>query len=126
LELLCILKRLESDFKVKNILSKLFETYDILKIDETIVYFAWFIGSNYKMHAGDSIHISFCLLYKINSMLVKDKGLIDSFLSIIGDLENNLRKNIKIFFENLPISNKKLEIFNDALYHLKTIKLIKI
>ena len=34
---------------------KLFETCDILKINENIIYLAWFIGSKYKMHSGDAI-----------------------------------------------------------------------
>jgi len=55
LELVCTLNRLKSEFKISKILIKLFETYDILKINENIIYLAWFIGSKYKMHSGDAI-----------------------------------------------------------------------
>ena len=115
LELVCTLNRLKSEFKISKILIKLFETYDILKINENIIYLAWFIGSKYKMHSGDAIHISFCLINKISSMLIKDDELYDSILLIINDKKGNGNKSIKNFFNNLSLSEDKYKRYHSFL-----------
>lgn len=123
LELLCTLNRLKSEFKIPGILKKIYETYDILKIDENIIYLAWFFGSNYRIHSGDAIHVSFCLMNRINLILIKEREFYETIQLIIKDDKKKTEKSLENFFKNLSLQKEKYKILNQALNHSNNLEI---
>ena len=70
LEILCVLNRRNSASKIPKILKKIYSISNILPIDDLLYKLAWFIGSNYKLHTGDALHLSFCLMNDINAFSI--------------------------------------------------------
>lgn len=126
LELICTLNRLKSKYKISDILTKIYDSFNVLNINTNIIQFSWFLGSNNKMHSGDAIHLSFCLYNKIKRVLLKDKGFYDVFTEFRETYKNRGLTSILNDFKTIIMIKKIPEFIISAIKHLDHLTINKI
>lgn len=104
LEILCTLNRLKSSYKIPIILTKIYKICEILPLDDLMLKLSWFIGSNYDLHSGDAIHVSFCLSNNIEKMILKDQEFYQSCQEIKKDFLTKKSKELKNFFSKVQFA----------------------
>ncbi len=126
LELICTLNRQKSGNKIFKILSLLYDTCNILPFNYNIIRFAWFIGSDYSLHSGDSLHISFCLFNKMDIIIIKEGAFFNSFKLIKEDFLLNGVDLLNNYYSNLPTKGKLPESIVNAYSNLKEVQIKQI
>ena len=126
LELICSLNRLKSSFKTAKILSKIYQICDILPLNDLMIKLAWFIGSNYSLHSGDALHISFCLFNNIDNLITQDNGFYNAFLNLRQDFKNFGIKKLDDFFINFLFSKGIPDTLIKKFNNIKILKIRKI
>jgi predicted nucleic acid-binding protein len=123
LELACLLKRRESQDKISQIITKLYSICDVLPISDQTIKLSWYFGSNFKMHSGDAIHLSFSLFYDLDCIIVKDKEFFDSLTEIKKDYSDNGPKGLIEYFNSIKIATGVPQIIINKLSNLNKLKL---
>lgn len=126
LEILCYLKRFNSDKKIPAVLTNIYKIGPVQPVDSLITKFAWFFGSKYNLHSGDSFHIAFSLFYDIQQIYICDSKFYNSFIAIQQDIQKFGSKPLEEFFQQIPFSKKTPEIILKKLDNMKIIKCIKV
>ena len=126
LEIICTLNRLNSSNKIPKILTKLYSICDVLPLNDLMIKLAWFIGSNYNLHSGDALHMSFCLFSDIKEIILKDKEFHDSCIKIKKDFENAGYENLNNFFIGISFIQGIPENILKKYSNLKNLKIKKI
>ncbi len=104
LELVCLLKRRSSAHKISQIITKIYKICDVLPFNDQMIKLAWYLGSNFKLHSGDAIHISFSLFHDLDYLIVKDKEFFDSLSEIQNDFNKNGSKNLINYFSSIKFA----------------------
>ena len=126
LELVTLLKRRNSEEKIPNILTKIYEIGDVLPISDHMIKLAWFIGSNYKLHTGDALHLAFCLSSDIKDVLIIDAEFYDACMNIKEDFKNKGSAIIEDFFTKIPFAQTTPDKLLKKLNNLSKINFQKI
>lgn len=104
LELVCLLNRLNSVNKIPRILNTLYQVADICPINDNMMTLAWHLGANFKLHSGDSLHASFCLLNDVDIIFLSDNEFVNSFRAVQQDfIDNGIETIAKTFNAQIPI-----------------------
>ncbi len=101
LELICILNRLKSAQKIPKIVEILNKIADILPLTDNLMNIAWYLGARFKLHSGDALHISFCLLNDIDFAYLSDGPFYRTFLAIQKDYEKNGTTGFREYYNSL-------------------------
>ncbi len=101
LELICILNRLNSAQKIPKIVEILNRIADILPITVNLMNIAWYLGARFKLHSGDALHISFCLMNDIEFAYFSEGPFFNTFLTIQKDYDKNGPAGIKEYYNSL-------------------------
>jgi len=123
LEIVCVLKRRNSSFKIPNIVRKLYSIGNILPLDDLMIKLAWFVGSNYKLHSGDALHVSFCLMNDIEEIILQDKEFHDACIEMKTDFENKGLEVLNDFFTKISFVQSIPEKIKKKYSNLKKIKI---
>lgn len=123
LELACLLKRRESQDKISQIITKIYSICDVFPISDQTIKLAWYFGSNFKMHSGDAIHLSFSLFHDLDCIIVKDKEFFDSLIEIKQDYSKNGPKNLTKYFNSIKVATGVPQIIIKKLSNLNKLEL---
>ena len=126
LELICSLKRLNSSFKTANILSKIYQICDILPLSDLMIKLAWFIGSNYSLHSGDALHISFCIFNNIDNLITQDNGFYNAYVNLEQDFNNYGVEKLNDFFIKILFSKGIPDTLIRKFKNIENLKIRKI
>lgn len=126
LEIICTLKRLNSSQKIPGVLTKIYSICDVLPLNDLMIKLAWFIGSEYSLHSGDTLHISFCLFNNIEEIIIKDNEFYDSCIKMKKDFNEKDYENLNKFFSKISFAQGIPEKILEKYSILKNIKIKKI
>ncbi len=126
LEILCVLNRRNSSFKIPIILKKLYSISNILPLDDLMIKLSWFIGSNYKIHTGDALHISFCLMNDIKEIIIKDKEFYNACIEMKTNFEVKGFEILNDFFTKISFVQSIPEKIKKKYSNLKDLKIRRI
>ncbi len=88
LELICILSRLGSSFKIPGILKSISQSMIVTPLTDEIVTLACALATIFKFHTGDSLHSAFCILNNIEEVFISDAQFFREF----SELKKTYRK----------------------------------
>ena len=126
LELICLLKRSNSDKKIPKVISKIYQIGEILPINSIQIKLAWYFGSKFNLHTGDALHLAFTVSNKIDNCFICDNGFYNSFLEVKNDYIENGSSLIEDFYNNIPFSQKVPRFLISSLSNLEKINIVKI
>jgi len=126
LEITCILNRLNSSQKIPRILTKIYSICDVLPLNDLMIKLAWFIGSNYTLHSGDALHISFCLFNDINEIILKDNKFHDACIEMKNGFEKVGHEELNNFYTKISIAQVVPEKILVKYSNLKNLKIKRI
>lgn len=126
LELVCTLKRRKSTKKIPQLITKIYNICDVLPLNDHIIKLAWYLGSNFKLHSGDAIHISFCLFYDLDYLFLKEKEFFESLSNIQKDYNANGSRGLINFFNLIEFAKHTPKTIIDKYNNLNKLKIKKI
>jgi len=126
LEIVCVLNRLNSSYKTGEILTKIYRICDVLPLNDQMIKLAWYIGSNYTLHSGDALHISFCLFNNIFNLIIKDTEFYNAIINLRTDLKNNGTQNLIDYFDSISFSRGVPDTILRKFNNLNKLKIRKI
>lgn len=126
LEILCVLNRRNSASKIPKILKKIYSIGNILPIDDLLYKMAWFIGSNYKLHTGDALHLSFCLMNDINELIIRDKEFYDASIELKTNFQEKGFESLDNFFMGISFVKNIPERIKKKFSNLKDLRIRQI
>lgn len=126
LELVCILKRRKSAKKIPQLITKIYNICDVLPLNDHMIKLAWYLGSNFKLHSGDAIHISFCLFYDLDYLILKDREFFESLSNIQKDYNNNGSRGLIDYFGLIKFAQHIPKTIIDIYDNFNKLKIKKI
>ncbi len=126
LELVCTLKRRKSTKKIPQLITKIYNICDVLPLNDHMIKLAWYFGSNFKLHSGDALHISFCLFYDLDYLILKDQEFFASLTNIQKDYNTNGSKGLINFFNLIEFAKHTPRTIINKYNNLNKLKIKKI
>jgi predicted nucleic acid-binding protein len=101
LELICTLQRLNCAQKIPNVVSTIFQTFDVMPLNDNNVTLAWFLGSQFPLHSGDAVHAAFCILSDIDIAYISENSFLTTFEDLQQDYFEKGSSKLENFCENI-------------------------
>lgn len=122
----CTLNRLKSAHKIPQILTKIYSMCDVLLLNDSMIKMAWYFGSKYPLHSGDSLHISFCLSSDIAEIILKDDDFYKVCVNMKSDFLSSNLENMEKFFKQISYAQGIPQKISEKHSNLKNLKITKI
>ncbi len=126
LELVCLLKRRKSTKKIPQLITKIYNICDVFPLNDHMIKLAWFFGSNFKLHSGDAIHISFSLFYDLDYLILKDKEFFESLSYIQNNYNTNGSRSLINYFSSIKFAQHIPKTIIDKYNNFNKLKIKKI